>query len=109
MRARLFSFAVGFWLIVAPLTLGYRSVTAILHDVAIGLLVCVIALAAIDWPPARFALAAPAIWLVASAGAIDWGARVPANHLACGVGVLLLALVPGGRVATARSAAKMAA
>jgi len=110
MRARWASFAVGLWLILAPLVLGYASVAAVLHEVALGLLVCVATLAALEWPPARFALVAPALWLLAASDAIDWGSTaVAANEFASGLAVLLLALVPAGKVANARAPAKMAA
>lgn len=110
MRARWATFAVGLWLMLAPLVLGYPTVAAVLHDVALGLLLCVGTLAALEWPPLRFALAAPAVWLLAAGDALGFGSRVAsANELAAGVVVLLLALVPSGKVAEARTAAKMAA
>jgi hypothetical protein len=110
MRARWASFAIGFWLLVAPLVLGHRDVAAVLHDVALGLLVCVGALAAMEWPQARFALAAPGAWLVVAGKALGWGdGLVAANELAAGAAVLLLALVPQGRASEARGPAKMAA
>ena len=110
MRARWVTFLVGLWLILAPLVLGYGQVTAVLHEVALGLLVCVGALAAMEWPVARFAVAAPALWLVTAAGAIEWASRaVSANELASGLIVLALVLVPGAKVASARAPVKMAA
>jgi hypothetical protein len=110
MRARWVSFAVGLWLILSPLVLGYPNVSAVLHEVALGLLVCVATLAALEWPLARFAVTAPALWLVTAADRIDWGSRlVASNELACGLAALVLALVPSGKVAAARSPAKMAA
>jgi hypothetical protein len=110
MRARWASFVVGLWVILAPLVLGYTQVAAVLHDVALGLLVCVTALAALEWPLARFATALPAIWLMVAADAIAWDSRrVTANELACGLVVLGLALVPGPKVASARAPANMAA
>jgi hypothetical protein len=110
MRARWASFVVGLWLILAPLVLGYPTVSAVLHDVALGLLVSVGALAALEWPAARFAMAGPAAWLLVAPDAVGWGSRVvAANELASGVAVLALALVPSGKVAAARAPAKMAA
>jgi hypothetical protein len=110
MRARWASFAVGFWLIVAPLVLGHRQVAAVLHDVALGLLVCVGALAAMEWPHARFAVAAPGAWLLVAGRALGWGSTLAAaNELAAGAAVILLALVPQGRTADAREPAKLAA
>ena len=108
MRARWGSFAVGLWLIMAPLVLGYPSASSVLHEVALGLLVCVTALAAMEWPIARFGLAVPGLWLVAAWNAVDWGSRaVAANELACGLATLALALVPTSKAADAP--AKMAA
>ena len=101
---------VGLWLILAPLALGYPTVSAVLHEIALGLLVCVGTLAALEWPAVRFALTLPAAWLVTAADAVDWGSRtVTSNELACGITVLVLALVPSGKVAGARVPAKMAA
>ena len=103
MRARWATFAVGCWLMLAPLVLGYPTVTAVLHDVALGLLLCIGTLAALEWPLLRLALAAPALWLLAASDALAWSSRtVTANELASGVVVLLLALVPSGKVAVAR-------
>jgi hypothetical protein len=110
MRARWASFAIGLWLILAPLVLGYPTVSAVLHEVALGLLVCVGTLAALEWPLARLAMTLPALWLVTSGARIDWGGQVvAANELACGVAVLLLALVPSGKLAGEQAAAKMPA
>jgi hypothetical protein len=108
MRARWATFAVGLWLILAPLVLGYPTVASVLHEVALGLLVCVAALAAMEWPVARIGLAAPALWLLAAWDAIHWGSRtVAGNELACGLAILALALVPSAK--TADAPAKMAA
>jgi hypothetical protein len=110
MRARWASFAVGLWLLVAPLVLGYPNVWAVLHDVALGLLVSVGTLAAMEWPLARFALVIPAAWLLRAADSISWPSPViSANELACGVVVFALALFPNGRLAASRAPAKMAA
>lgn len=108
MRARWASFAVGLWLILAPLVIGYPTVASVLHEVALGLLVCVVALAAMEWPLARIGLAFPALWLLAASDAIGWGSRgVARNELACGLAMLVLALVPSSKPAGAP--AKMAA
>ena len=110
MRARWASFGVGLWLVLAPLVLGYPNVLAVLHDVALGLLVCVGTLAAMEWPAVRFALAIPAAWLLRASHAISWPSPlISGNELACGVAVLALALVPNGRLAAGRAPAKMAA
>lgn len=96
MPARWLSFAVGLGLMLAPLVLGYRSAGAIVHDVALGLLVAVGALAALEWPRARFLLAAPALWLIrVGRGSTDDAAA--AAEIAAGALVLVLALVPSGR------------
>lgn len=98
MYARWGSLAVGLWLVLAPLILGYGSVAPILHDVAAGVLVCMATLAALEWPLARFALAAPALWLVVAARAgSDPEATVA--ELVSGAVLLVLALVPSARFA----------
>jgi hypothetical protein len=97
MYARWGSFAVGLALLLAPLVLGYGSVAAILHDVAMGSLVCVATLAALQWPRARFALAVPGLWLVAFAQATPDGAGALAD-LVAGALLLVLAPFPSGRV-----------
>jgi hypothetical protein len=110
MRARWVTFGLGLWLILAPLVLGYPSVLAVLHDVALGMLVCVGTLAALEWPMARFALALPGAWLLHAPDAFAWGSRVvAANELACGIVVIGLAVVPSAPLASARTPAKMAA
>ncbi|HEX7487937.1 MAG TPA: hypothetical protein VF341_03480 [Anaeromyxobacteraceae bacterium] len=81
-----------------------------LHDIALGTIVCAAALAALEWPLARLALALMAVWLLFAANALGWSSRtVVANELAAGVALLLLSLVPGGKVAVAHGPAKMAA
>lgn len=110
MRARWISFALGLWLILAPLVLGYPTVTAVLHEVALGLLVCVATLAALEWPIARFAVTLPALWLVVAAHFLDPGsAVVTANEVVVGTLTLVLALFPNASVTSARHPAKMAA
>ena len=110
MRARWASFAIGIWLLLAPRVLGYASVAAVLHDIALGLLVCVGTLAALEWPHGHFALALPGAWLVAAGQTVGWGSSLVAtNELASGAALLVLCLVPGGKVADARAPAKMAA
>ena len=109
MRARWASFAVGLWLVLAPVALGYGEVGTVLHDVTFGLLVSVGALASLEWPAVRFALAAPAGWLVVSRSTLALEPAVAANHLACGLALLALTLVPSGKLALAREGAKAAA
>ena len=98
MYARWGSFAAGLGLMLAPLVVGYASAAAILHDVAMGVLVCVATLAALEWPLARFVLGAPAGWLhVAGRGA---GERpVAIVELVAGALLLVLAVVPSARPA----------
>lgn len=96
MLARWGTFAVGLWLMLAPLVLGYGSVVPILHDVALGLLVCIATLGALEWPPFRFALLAPAAWLLRPGrGGGDRNAALA--ELLAGVLVAALALVPSAR------------
>ena len=96
MPARWGSFAVGVALMLAPLVLGYASAGAILHDVAAGMLVAIGALAALEWPRARFAMAVPALWLVQT-GRGSRDGRAAAAELAAGALLLALALVPSDR------------
>jgi hypothetical protein len=83
-------------LMLAPLVLGYASAGAILQDVAMGLLVCVATIAALEWPRARFVMAAPALALLAS-GRTAQDARSAVAELASGGLLLALALVPSAR------------
>lgn len=96
MPARWGSFGVGLALVLAPLVLGYRAAGEILHDVAMGLLVCVGTLAALEWPRARFAMALPALWLL-QAGRRSADARAAAAEIGAGALLLALALVPSAR------------
>jgi alpha-beta hydrolase superfamily lysophospholipase len=98
MYARWASFAIGLGLLLAPLALGYGSAARILHDVAMGALVCIATLAALEWPLARFVLAAPAVWLLlAGRSSADPSAAVV--ELAAGVLLLVLAAIPSARFA----------
>ena len=98
--ARWGSFGVGIGLMLAPVVLGYGSAARILHDVAMGVLVCVATLAALEWPLARFVLAAPATWLLL-AGRGSPGGAAPIVELAAGVILLVLAVIPSARFAPA--------
>jgi hypothetical protein len=98
MYARWGSFAVGVALLLAPLVLGYGSAAAILHDVAMGSLVCVATLAALEWPRARFTLVVPGVWLAAFAPASAERAAV-AVDLSAGTLLLALAAIPSARLA----------
>ncbi len=102
MYARWASFAVGLALMLAPLVLGYGSVAWILHDVAMGMLVCIATLAALEWPLARFVLAAPAAWLLlAGREAPDGAAAI--TELASGALLLVLAAIPSAPFAARRA------
>ncbi len=98
MYARWISFGIGIGLLLAPLVLGYGSVARILHDIAMGVLVCVATLAALEWPLARFVLVAPAAWLLL-AGRASAEPAAAATDLAAGVLLLVLAAVPSARFA----------
>lgn len=95
----------------APLVLGHATAAAVLHDVALGLLVSVASLAALEWPAARYSLLAPATWLLTAPRAMSWQQpAVEVNQVALGVAVAILAVVPSGRLLRRRaSASKMAA
>jgi hypothetical protein len=100
MFARWASFGVGLWLVFAPLVLGYPAAGAVLHDVGVGVLVCVATLAALDWPTARFAVYLPAAWLLGAPSTLGFESdTVAANQLAAGVVLALLAAFPSGRLA----------
>ncbi|MGC4000571.1 MAG: hypothetical protein QM767_25245 [Anaeromyxobacter sp.] len=96
MYARWGSFAVGLGLMAAPALLGYSAIGPILHDVALGLLVCIGTLAALEWPAARFALTLPAAWLAWTGHAAPEPAASGAEF-AAGLLLLGLALVPSAR------------
>ncbi len=105
MYARWASFAIGLALMLAPLVLGYGSVARILHDVAMGALVCIATLSALEWPLARLVVVAPAVWLLlAGRAAPEAGAAVA--ELASGVLLLVLAAVPSAPFARRRAGAR---
>ncbi len=105
MYARWASFAIGLGLMLAPVFLRYGSAAPILHDVAMGMLVCIATLAALEWPPARFVLAAPALWLLfAGRRSPDGAAAV--TELACGALLLVLAAFPSAPFAARRAGAR---
>ena len=89
---------MGLGLVLAPLVLGYGSAAPILHDVAMGSLVCITTLAALERPRARFLLALPALWLVASSPSSSDPAAA-AFDLGAGAILLLLTAVPSARLA----------
>jgi hypothetical protein len=97
MYARWSSFAIGMGLVLAPLVFGYREIGPVLHDVAVGLLVCILTLAALETPALRFLVALPAVWLV-------WTGRLSSDpgaglaEIAAGALLVVAALVPRARV-----------
>lgn len=108
MYARWGTFAVGLGLVLAPLLLGYQEVGPILHDVTMGVLACVLTLAALDLPALRFLNLLPAAWLVWT----GHGAADPAAARAEWVGGLLLlaaAMVPRARAVPRLAAGASAA
>lgn len=107
MPARWGSFATGMALMFAPLLLGYGSAGAVVHDVAMGLLVCIATLAALEWPRARFATAGPALWLLA-AGRTSGDGAAAAAEIGAGSVLLALALVPSPRRAPRRTPSPLA-
>jgi hypothetical protein len=98
MAARWATFGIGLWLMLAPLVLGYGAIAPVLHGVAIGLLVCILTLAALEWPGARYVVAAPAAWLVATAH-LSADAAAAAVELVSGLLLGGLTLVPSARLA----------
>ncbi len=97
MHARWASFAIGMGLILAPVLAGYGEAGAILHDVAMGLLVCVVALAALESPPLRFLSFAPAAWLVWT-GARAGDAASARVEVVAGALLAIATLVPRARL-----------
>jgi hypothetical protein len=108
-RTRWISFGLGMWLILAPLTLGYDQVAAILHDVALGLIACVVALAAIERPAIRFLVAAPGIWLLCAQPLLRFGRTASRMEIAVGILLVLVAPLPVGRMAQEQRPARIAA
>ncbi len=97
MYARWSTFAIGMGLVLAPLAVGYQEIGPVLHDVAFGLLVCILTLAALETPALRFLVALPAAWLVWTGRlSTDPGAGVA--ELAAGALLVVAALVPRARV-----------
>lgn len=97
MYARWGSFAIGLGLVLAPLLADYQDAGAILHDIAIGVLVCVIALAALETPSLRFLLLAPAGWLLWT-GFRAADPAVARAELLAGALVAASSLLPRGRL-----------
>ncbi len=107
MGVRWSPFAVGLGLLVAPLAAGYASAAAIIRDVAVATLVCVTALAAVQWPRVRAVQVLAAAWLVLSAQrTLD--ARASTVELAAGALLLVAALLPRRRRVPALTAPQRA-
>lgn len=108
-RTRWVSFGLGMWLILAPLFFGYDQVAAILHDVALGLIVCVVALAAIERPVIRFLVAAPGIWLLCAQQLLQFGRAASRTEIAVGILLMIIAPLPAGRMAQQQRPARITA
>ncbi len=110
MGARWATFTVGLALILAPLALGYAALGPVLHEVALGLFVCVATLAALEWPATRFCLAAPGIWLLLAPRLLGWQQPVvQMTELCAGALLVLLAPVPSVRLSALRGAGRVQA
>ncbi len=91
------TFAIGMGLVLAPLAVGYREIGPILHDVSIGLVVCILALAALETPALRFLNALPAAWLIWTGRlSVDGGAGMA--EILGGALLVAAALLPRARV-----------
>ncbi len=110
MGARWSTFAVGLALILAPLVLGYDALGPVLHEVALGLFVCVATLAALEWPTARFGLVAPGVWLLLAPGLLGWQQPVvQVAEFCAGALLVVLAPIPSMRLSALRGAARVQA
>jgi hypothetical protein len=97
MYARWSTFAIGMGLALAPLLVGYQEVGPVLHDVAIGLLVCILTLAALETPALRFLIPLPAAWLVWT-GRLSGDPGAGLAEVAAGALLVVAALVPRARI-----------
>jgi hypothetical protein len=98
MYVRWGSFAIGLGLVLAPLLAGYHDAGAILHDIALGLLVCVLGLAALETPSIRFVALAPAGWLLWT-GVRAGDPAVARAELLAGALLAVSSLLPRARLA----------
>jgi hypothetical protein len=96
MASRWGTFAIGLGLLLAPLAVGYATAGAILRDVSAGTLVCVAAVASLQWPRARVVHVLAALWLADSARRGS-ETRTAAVELSAAVLLLGLALLPRRR------------
>jgi hypothetical protein len=92
------TFGVGMGLVLAPLVLGYAEVGETLHAVALGLLACVLALAALETPALRFLNLAPSAWLAWN-GQQSTDPRARLAAVVAGALLLAFALAPRARLA----------
>jgi hypothetical protein len=107
MAARWGTFAIGLGLLLAPLVLGYASAAAILRDVSVGTLVCVAALAALQWPRVRAVNVLGALWLLLAARRTS-DARPAAVELGAAVLLVAASLLPRARRAETIAGAQRA-
>ncbi|HVO18453.1 MAG TPA: hypothetical protein VMU15_04310 [Anaeromyxobacter sp.] len=92
------TFGVGMGLLLAPLVLGYAEVGQTLHEVALGLLACVLALAALETPALRFLNLLPCAWLAWN-GQQSADPKARLTEMIAGALLLLFALAPRVRLA----------
>jgi hypothetical protein len=104
MLARWGTFSVGLGLIFAPLVFAYPEIGPILHDVAIGMVVCILALAALENPSLRFLSALPAAWLI-WIGRLAGGAGAGLVEIAGGALLVASLLLPRARLGSERGRA----
>ncbi len=89
------SFAVGAWLVLSPVTLGYAGSDPWWNPMGVGALVALMALArtagAVGPAPWRVIIGLAGAWLVGSAAWLAVGSAAAWNLVLCGGAVLLLA------------------
>ena len=107
MGSRWATFVIGLGLLLAPLAAGYASAAAILRDVSTATLVCVTALASMQWPRVRLLNVLTALWLFHSARRTA-DARAASVELAAGALLLAAALLPHRRRVTSAPAPQRA-
>lgn len=97
MYARWSTFAIGMGLVLGPMVVGYQQVGPVLQDVAIGCVVCILTLAALENPSLRFLNALPAAWLVWT-GSLAADAVAQLAEVVCGALLVIAVLVPRARL-----------
>lgn len=103
MYVRWATFAIGFGLVMAPMVIGYEQVGPTLHDVAIGCVICILALAALENPALRFLQTLPAAWLMWTGAFAEPPTQL--TEIAAGALLVAAALVPRARLAPERGRA----